>query len=86
MASRLREMQGDGGTMPNLGQSQLNLSDEDKDIKKAFRKLSVTNHPDKGGNTADTQTLLAAKDAWQNAQKIRQKAQGQGGGEAGCQR
>ena len=33
---------GDGGTIPNLGQSQLNLSDEDKDIKSVFQIAAVT--------------------------------------------
>ena len=33
---------GDGGTIPNLGQSQLNLSDDDKDIKSVFQIAAVT--------------------------------------------
>ena len=35
-------LMGDGGTIPNLGQSQLNLSDEDKDIKSVFQIAAVT--------------------------------------------
>ena len=35
---------GDGGTIPNLGQSQLNLSDEsiDRDIQSVFQIAAVT--------------------------------------------
>ena len=33
---------GDGGTIPNLGQSQLNLSDSDKDIESVFQIAAVT--------------------------------------------
>ena len=33
---------GDGGTIPNLGQSRLNLSDEDRDIQSVFQIAAVT--------------------------------------------
>jgi hypothetical protein len=33
---------GDGGTIPNLGQSQLNLCDEGRDIKSVFQIAAVT--------------------------------------------
>ena len=33
---------GDGGTIPNLGQSQLNLSDDGKDIQSVFQIAAVT--------------------------------------------
>ena len=33
---------GDGGTIPNLGQSQLHLSDEERDIKSVFQIAAVT--------------------------------------------
>ena len=33
---------GDGGTIPNLGQSQLNLSDEGRDIESIFQVAAVT--------------------------------------------
>merc|ERR1739841_245615 len=37
-------LMGDGGTIPNLGQSQLNLSDEsiDRDIQSVFQIAAVT--------------------------------------------
>ena len=35
-------LMGDGGTIPNLGQSQLNLSDGDKDIESVFQIAAVT--------------------------------------------
>ena len=33
---------GDGGTIPNLGQSELNLSDGPKDIQSVFQVAAVT--------------------------------------------
>ena len=33
---------GDGGTIPNLGQSQLNLSEGDKDMQSVFQIAAVT--------------------------------------------
>ena len=33
---------GDGGTIPNLGQSQLNLSDDGRDIESIFQVAAVT--------------------------------------------
>ena len=33
---------GDGGTIPNLGESQLNLSDGGKDLQSIFQIASVT--------------------------------------------
>ena len=33
---------GDGGTIPNLGQSQLNLSDQDRDLQSVFQIAAVT--------------------------------------------
>ena len=33
---------GDGGTIPNLGQSRLNLSDDSKDIQSIFQLAAVT--------------------------------------------
>ena len=35
-------LMGDGGTIPNLGQSQLNLSDGPKDIQSVFQIAAVT--------------------------------------------
>ena len=35
-------LMGDGGTIPNLGQSQLNLSDDGKDIQSVFQNAAVT--------------------------------------------
>ena len=39
----------------------------EKDVKKAFRKVSLKAHPDKGGQKADVQRLQAAKEAWDKA-------------------
>ena len=33
---------GDGGTIPNLGESQLNLSDQDRDLQSVFQIAAVT--------------------------------------------
>ena len=35
-------LMGDGGTIPNLGQSQLNLSDQDRDLQSVFQIAAVT--------------------------------------------
>lgn len=41
----------------------------DQDVEKAFRKVAVRVHPDKGGSTSDSQKLHAARDAWRESQK-----------------
>ena len=33
---------GDGGTIPNMGESQLNLSDQNRDLTSVFQIASVT--------------------------------------------
>ena len=33
---------GDGGTIPNLGESMLNLSDQDRDLQSVFQIAAVT--------------------------------------------
>ena len=43
----------------------------DKDVSKAFRKVSLKVHPDKGGNLGDFQKLSAANDTWKHALKNR---------------
>ena len=40
-----------------------------KDIEKAFRKVSFKAHPDKGGLLLDFQRMSAANDVWQNLLK-----------------
>ena len=35
-------LMGDGGTIPNLGESQLNLSDQDRDLQSVFQIAAVT--------------------------------------------
>ena len=35
-----------------------------KELTAAFRKVARRTHPDKGGTTADTQALNAAREAW----------------------
>ena len=41
----------------------------EKDVTKAFRRVSLKAHPDKGGEQADFQKLSAANDAWQDLLK-----------------
>lgn len=50
---------------------QLALTREspDADVTRAFRRVSVKVHPDKGGAPADAQRLNAARDAWQAANR-----------------
>ena len=48
---------------------QLSRDSSDADVKKAFRKVSLKAHPDKGGAVADFQKLSLAKDCWQDACK-----------------
>ena len=45
---------------------QLSVSRDsaDEDVRKAFRRMSMKVHPDKGGAAADAQRLNAARDAW----------------------
>ena len=35
-------LMGDGGTIPNLGESQLNLSEQDRDLQSVFQIAAVT--------------------------------------------
>jgi hypothetical protein len=42
-------------------------------VKKAFLKVALKAHPDKCGNTAHTQKLLAAKASWETAKKAAKK-------------
>ena len=37
----------------------------EKELTAAFRKVARRAHPDKGGTTADTQELTAAREAWE---------------------
>ena len=50
---------------------QLSVSRESSDgeVVKAWRKVSLRAHPDKGGDAADFARLSAANDAWQKAAK-----------------
>ena len=45
---------------------ELSRDSSEQDLKKAFRKVSVKAHPDKGGDVADFQKLSAANDSWQS--------------------
>ena len=47
----------------------VNRESLDKDVQKAFRKVSLKVHPDKGGAQADFQKLSATNDAWQDLLK-----------------
>lgn len=41
----------------------------DKDVVKAFRKVCLKAHPDKGGRDGDAQKLNDAREVWENAKK-----------------
>ena len=65
---------------------QLDVTRDSSDdvVTKAFRKLAVKVHPDKGGSTQDSQRLLAARDEWMNAMKeteVGEKKRSRRGGE-----
>ena len=38
-----------------------------EELRRAYRKLSLKTHPDKGGKQSDQQKLQKAKDAWEKA-------------------
>ena len=44
---------------------------KDAEVSKAYRKLSLKVHPDRGGNVRDQARLNAAHDAWQDLAKAR---------------
>ena len=46
----------------------------EKDVVKAWRKLSLKLHPDKGGDAQDFAKLSAANDAWQDLLKSKGSA------------
>ena len=50
---------------------QLTISREsdDKDVARAFKKMILKAHPDKGGRDGDAQKLNTAREAWDNAKK-----------------
>ena len=52
-----------------LGVSQ---SASDQDIKKAFKKLAMQHHPDKGGDSAKFQQINEAYDSIKTAEKRQQ--------------
>ena len=56
----------------------LNLSREstDEQVTKAYKRVALKVHPDKGGTVEHAQQLNLAKEAWEKAKK---KAKGPGG-------
>ena len=42
---------------------------DDKEVVKAFRKIVLKAHPDKGGSAGDAQKLNEARGAWEDAKK-----------------
>ena len=42
---------------------------EDKDVVRAFKKMILKAHPDKGGREGDAQKLNTALEAWDSAKK-----------------
>ena len=47
----------------------LSRESSDAEVRKAFKKVALRSHPDKGGNVNDFQELSAANDEWQNLTK-----------------
>ena len=47
----------------------INRDSDEKALNKAFRRVLVKIHPDKGGSTVKTQRLQEAREAWQEAKK-----------------
>ena len=48
---------------------KINRESPDKDVKAAFRKVSLKVHPDKGGRSEDFAKLNAAREAWEEAKQ-----------------
>ena len=47
----------------------LTRESSNKDVTKAFKKVSLKAHPDKGGDVADFQRLSGSNDVWQDLLK-----------------
>ena len=45
----------------------VNRESSAEELRRAYRKLSLKTHPDKGGKQSDQQKLQKAKDAWEKA-------------------
>ena len=48
---------------------ELTRDSADNDVEKAFRRVALKAHPDKGGDLAEFQALSAANDVWQEMRK-----------------
>ena len=46
---------------------QVNRDSSPEDLLKAYKRVLLKAHPDKGGSNEDTQRLHAAREAWQQA-------------------
>ena len=55
---------------------ELNRDSPDEVVNKAFKKVSLKAHPDKGGLLKHAQALNAAKDAWDKARKGPKRGKG----------
>ena len=53
---------------------QLDRESANKEVEKAFRRVALRVHPDKGGHQADFQKLSAVNDAWKDLLKNRASA------------
>ena len=47
----------------------VNRDSGDEALRKAYRRVLLKAHPDKGGDKADVQSLQAAKELWDQARK-----------------
>eukprot|EP00973_Karenia_brevis_P017977 2470553-Karenia_brevis.AAC.1 len=47
----------------------INRDSSDRDVVKAFKKVSLKVHPDKGGTQEESQQLNAARQSWEDAKK-----------------
>ena len=58
----------------------INRESDDSSVKRAFRKVCLKVHPDKGGSTEDFKRLSAAHTAWEKGSGPRSDAAGEGSG------
>ena len=55
---------------------ELTRDSADNDVEKAFRRVALKAHPDKGGDQAEFQALSAANVVWQEMRKSKKSVGG----------